>query len=198
MTITSPLLCVSTVAAFGFAWLPREPLAPAAPLSPRATIAHYNGNAGINTPLWSTINGDVPAVVVAAACPAPVAFGPLIGNADNAKAVVGQMWGPILDIGTCASGPGNAVIRLRPSCINGPSVTLPGGCVSEVLINGPLLASLVVGHNGVFCNVPNQSIPTSAIGLSWAAQATVSGANSAGTTALELSSVLYGVVDICF
>ena len=195
MIPSTRLLAIGTFTALALAWMPREPLAP---LSPRATIAHYNGSTGINTPLWNLANGDVPAAVVAAACPLPVAFGPLVGNADNAKAVAGQSWGPILNIGTCASGSGNAVIRLRTACVNGPSVTLPGGCLSKVLIAGTLLGSLVVPHNGVTCNVPNQLIPTSAVGSAWAAQATVNGGSATGVVASELSSVIYGVVDVCF
>ena len=34
---------------------------PVAPAPPRALIGHYNGNLGINTPLWDLTNGDVPA-----------------------------------------------------------------------------------------------------------------------------------------
>ena len=172
------------------------PLAPLAP--PRATIGHYNGNAGINTPLWDLTNGDVPAAVIAAAPPAPGVFGPTVGNADNAKAVVGQQWGPILNIGTCAAGPGAAVIRLRSASISGPNVTLLGGCVSQVLIGGVQFGQITAPHNGVFCNVPNQLVPPGALGSTWAAQAVVRGANSAGVGAIELSSALYGVVGLAF
>ena len=168
---------------------------PPAPFTPRATIGHYNGNTGVNTPLWSGVNGDVPAVVVAAAVPPAGVFGPLVGNADNAKAVVGQMWGPLLNIGTCAVGAGVAIVRLRPTAINGPNVVLPGGCIGEVLHGGTLLGTINAPHGGVVCNVPNQPIPTSAIGMPWAAQATLRGAAPGGT---ELSSVIYGIVDICF
>jgi hypothetical protein len=169
-------------------------LVPLVPLTPRATIAHYNGNTGVNTPLWNVANGDVPAVVTGAACPAPAIFGPLVGNLDNAKAVVGQPWGPILDIGTCATGIGAGVVYMRTSCINGPSVALPGGCPGELLITGNQLAVLQVPHNGVILNVPNMPIPTSALGLPWAMQALVRGTSGGA----ELSSVLYGVVDVCF
>src|SRR5262245_37147783 len=51
--------------------------------SPRATIGHYNGDAGINIRLWSSTNGDVPPATIAGAPPAPTVFGPLVGNADN-------------------------------------------------------------------------------------------------------------------
>jgi len=189
------LLCSSTIAALALGWMSRVTPAPAAPVSPRATIGHYNGNTGVNTPLWDLANGDVPLVVVAAAPPAPVAFGPLVGNADNAKAVAGQSWGPILNIGTCSVGPGLAVIRLRPTAFNGPSMVLPGGCISEVLQTGTLLGLINAPHAGVTCNVPNQLIPTSAVGSSWSAQATVRAPAPGG---MELSSVIYGVVDVCF
>jgi hypothetical protein len=179
-------------AALAFA-LPRTP--PSAPLTPRATIAHYNGATGTNVPLWDLTNGDVPTVVVAPACPAPAAFGPTTGNADNAKAVGGQQWGPILNLGTCVTGPGMALIRLRVSCVNGPTFTLPGGCLGQVLQASVLLGAVNAPHNGVICNVPNQAVPLSAIGAPWAAQATVS---EFGTTRRELSSVIYGVVDACF
>ena len=175
--------------------LPLTPIC--APTPPRALIGHYNGNLGINTPLWDLTNGDVPAAVVAAAPPAAAVFGPVTGNADNAKAVVGQQWGPILNIGTCATGPGAVILRLRTAPINGPSTTLPG-CVSEILIGGTQLGQVTAPHNGVICNIPNQLIPASALGSSWAAQATVRGATTAGTAAIELSSALYGVVGLGF
>jgi hypothetical protein len=167
---------------------------PPAPLTPRATIAHYNGATGINAPLWDLTNGDVPTVVVAPTCPVPTPFGPTTGNADNAKPVGGQQWGPILNLGTCVTGPGVAVIRLRLSCANGPSVTL-GGCPAQVLQAGALVGTLNALHNGVICNVPNQAVPLAAIGAPWSVQATVS---EFGTVRRELSSVIYGVVDACF
>jgi hypothetical protein len=179
---------VCTFGAFSSARL-SAPLPP----TPRATIAHYNGNTGVNTPLWDLTNGDVPPVFVGAACPPAAAFGPLVGNADNAKAVVGSTWGPILNIGTCATGVGAAIIRLRTNCINGPTVTLPG-CTGELLIAGTLIATLNVPHNGIICNVPNQPIPTSAVGAPWAVQAQVRGSSGG----VELSSTIYGVVDVCF
>jgi len=168
---------------------------PPAAFSPRATIAHYNGATGINIPQWDLTNGDVPLVVVAPGCPAPTIFGPTTGNADNAKAVGGQTWGPILNLGPCVTGPGVALVRLRPSCINGPSGTLPGGCPGQLLIAGAQIGSLTAQHNGVTCNVPNQAVPLAAIGASWAAQATIS---EFGTIRRELSTVIYGVVDACF
>jgi len=170
-----------------------------APAPPQALIGHYNGNLGINTPLWDLTNGDVPAAVVAAAPPAPAVFGPAFGNLDNAKAVVGQQWGPILDIGTCAGGPfGGVVVRMRATCINGPNATLLGPCVSEILNGGTQLGQINATHNGVISNIPNQLIPASALGVSWAAQALVRGQTTAGTAALELSSALYGVVGLAF
>jgi hypothetical protein len=169
-------------------------LAPLEPLTPRATIGHYNGNLGINTPVWNVTNGDVPAAVTGAACPAPAIFGPLVGNPDNAKTVGGQTWGPILDIGTCTAGIGAGVVYMRTGCFNGPTLTLTGGCMSELLITGGSLAVLQVPHNGVILNIPNQLIPLSAIGAPWAAQVLVRG--TSGTA--ELSTVLYGVVDACF
>jgi hypothetical protein len=154
---------------------------------------HYNGNAAVNTPLWSLANGDIPAATVGLACPPDVAFGPLVGNADNAKVVVGSTWGPILNIGTCAVGPGAVAFSLRPTCVNGPTLTMPGGCPGELLILGVVFASMVVAHGGVTCNIPNQPVPASALGLSWACQGFVRTA-----TGSELSSVIYGVVDVCF
>jgi hypothetical protein len=169
-------------------------LAPLEPLTPRATIGHYNGNLGINTPVWNLANGDIPAPVTGAACPAPAIFGPLVGNLDNAKTVGGQLWGPILDIGTCTGGTGAGVVYMRTGCINGPTLTLTGGCMSELLITGGSLAVLQVPHNGVILNIPNQLIPLTAIGAPWAAQVLVRGMSGGA----ELSTVLYGVVDACF
>lgn len=170
------------------------PVPPVA-FTPRATIAHYNGAAGTNIPLWDLTNGDVPLVVVAPGCPAPTIFGPTTGNADNAKAVGGQQWGPILNLGPCVTGPGIAQIRLRLSCANGPTFTLPGGCPGQILQAGTLIGTLNVQHNGVTCNVTNQTVPLSAIGAPWSAQANI---GEFGTVRRELSSVIYGVVDTCF
>jgi len=192
MFMRSPALVASAF----FALVLPTPLAPPAP--PRALIGHYNGNAGINTPLWDLTNGDVPAAVVALAPPLPAVFGPTVGNADNAKAVINQTWGPILNIGTCAGGPGAAIIRLRAAPISGPTVTLLGPCISQVLIGGVQLGQIVAAHNGIICNVPNQLVPPGALGSTWAAQAVVRGANSAGVPAIELSSTIYGVVGLAF
>jgi len=169
--------------------------APSAPtaLSPRALIGHYNGNLGINTPQWSLANGDVPAVTVALAPPAPLVFGPLVGNLDNAKAVGGQTWGPILNIGTCATGPGAGIVYLRSTVLNGPNTTF-GLCTSEILMGGPVIAQLQVPHGGATLNVPNQAVPLAAVGSPWVCQVLVRGT----TFGTELSSALYGVVDVCF
>jgi hypothetical protein len=164
-----------------------------APVVPRATIGHYNGNAAVNTPLWSLVNGDIPAAFVGAAPPLAAPFGPVIGNADNAKCVGGNTWGPILNIGTCVTGPGVAIIKLRTTCINGPTIALPG-CLGEILISGNLVGTITANHLGVFCNVPNQPVPLTAVGASWSAQATVRGTSGG----LELSSAIYGLIDVCF
>jgi len=180
-------------AAATLAWTAR--VEPPAPFAPRATIAHYNGATGTNIPLWDVTNGDVPAAVVSPSCPAPTVFGPTSSVVDDAKAVGGQFWGPILNLGTCVTGPGIAQIRLRLSCANGPTFTLPGGCLGQILQASTLLGTLNAPHNGVICNVPNQAVPLSAIGAPWSAQATI---HEFGTVRLELSSVIYGVVDATF
>lgn len=189
---TWTLTCAATVLFV----LPAPRVEPVTALTPRATIAHYDGN-GTNVPLWDLTNGDVPLVVTGPICPLPTTFGPtttVAGN-DNAKAVGGQFWGPILNLGTCVTGPGNALIRLRPSCAFGPTVTLPGGCLGQILQAGTLLGTIIAQHNGVQCNVPNQAVPLAAVGLSWSAQATI---GEFGTVRRELSSVIYGTVDVCF
>lgn len=185
---------IFTLAASATLLLPPAPRVE--PFTPRATIAHFNGN-GTNVPLWDLTNGDVPLVVTGPTCPLPATFGPtttVIGN-DNAKAVGGQLWGPILNLGPCVTGPGNAVIRLRPNCAFGPTLTLPGGCSGQILQSGTLLGSIIDQHNGLQCNVTNQAVPLAAVGLSWSAQATI---REFGTVRTELSSVIYGVVDVCF
>jgi len=175
--------------------LPARALEPAPRLpSPRATIAHYNGS-GVNIPAWDLVNGDVPAVVLGPTCPVPTPFGPTTGNADNAKAVGGQPWGPILNLGGCITTPGFAVIRLRRLCLNGATLTLPGGCLGQILQSGTLLGTVNANHNGFTCNVPNQLVPLAAIGSAWSVQATV---REFGVVNAELSTVLYGVVDACF
>ena len=134
-------------------------------------------------------------VVTGASCPAATIFGPPFGNLDNAKAVALNSWGPILNLGPCVTGPGNALVRLRPSCAFGPTFALPGGCNGQVLQAGALLGTIIAQHNGVVCNVPNQAVPLTAVGLSWSAQATL---GEFGTVRRELSSVIYGIVDVCF
>lgn len=167
---------------------------PAAPLTPRALIGHYNGNTGINTAQWSLVNGDTPAPTVAPLPPAPITFGPLIGNADNAKAVAGQSWGPLLNLGVCVTTPGVGIVFLRTTVVNGPNWTF-GLCTSEILMAGTVLAQLQVPHNGVLLDVPSQPVPTAAIGNAWVSQVLLRGS---GVVGAEFSSALYGVVDSCF
>lgn len=187
--LTSRVLPLLTGALF----LSATPPAPPA-LTPRALIGHYNGNLGINTPQWSLLNGDVPPATVAGLPPAPVVFGPLVGNLDNAKAVGGQTWGPILNIGTCATGAGAGIVFLRSTVVNGPNTTF-GVCTSEILMAGPIIAQLQVPHAGGTLNIPNQAVPLAAVGSPWVCQVLVRGSVVVGT---ELSSALYGVVDVCF
>ncbi|MEQ1892578.1 MAG: hypothetical protein ABL998_08565 [Planctomycetota bacterium] len=188
--LTSSFLPLLTLALF----LPAAKPEPAAPLSPRATIGHYNGNLGINTPQWSLINGDIPAAVVAAAPPAPIVFGPLVSVGANAKAVGGQNWGPVLNIGTCAASPGVGIVYLRTTPINGPNMTI-GICTSEILMGGPTLAQLPVPFAGTTLLVPPQPVPLAAIGSNWVSQVLVRGGTVSGA---ELSTAIYGTVDVCF
>jgi len=174
--------------------LPSAAPEPAAPLTPRATIGHYNGNLGINTAQWSLANGDVPPITVAGAPPAPITFGPLVSVGANAKAVGGQNWGPVLNVGSCAGNPGVGIVYLRTTAINGPNTTI-GICTSEILMGGPILAQLQVPYAGPTLIVPPQPVPLAAVGSNWVSQVLMRGSPVAGA---ELSTAIYGTVDVCF
>src|SRR6185503_12802489 len=105
-----------------------------------------------------------------------------------APIVVGQPWNVSLHVpgGTHPHGsaPSAAMVaKVRRVVVNGPNVVSPvGGRLTEVLINGPLLASFPGVHaptgggqrDGAF---PPQTVPATLdlVNVSWAVQATVLG-----------------------
>jgi hypothetical protein len=116
-------------------------------------------------------------------------------NVDTLSAppmILGGSWTASVGIGH-AHGPSGAVsLRIRTGITNGANVFSPfGGRLTEVLIQGPLLATLAGSHNGVSGLFPTLSVPpTSGVyGLGWAAQATVLGGGFA-----DLSLALSGQV----
>lgn len=109
--------------------------------------------------------------------------------------VLGSDWTAPLHIGHAHGRRGNLVLTIRSSINNGASFLSPvGGRLTEFLVSGPLLAQITGSHSGITGNIPPQPIPNqpSLLGLSWAAQYTVSGS---GHT--DLSQAVHGVVTSC-
>lgn len=104
----------------------------------------------------------------------------------------GQTWSAPLTLGNAHGAGGAAVLKVRTSVVNGPTVTSPvGGRPVEALIAGPLLATIPGSHNGTSGGIapvliPNQS---SLLGLPWSAQYTVSGGGF-----VDLSRAVFGIV----
>ncbi|MEQ1895301.1 MAG: calcium-binding protein [Planctomycetota bacterium] len=116
-------------------------------------------------------------------------------NADTitpVNAVLGSSWSAPLTIGHAHGSGGPLVLKLRRSTVNGPNFISPvGGRLTEVLITGPLYGTFSGTHNGVTGDIAPQAIPNdlALVGLTWAAQYTVSGGGFA-----DLSQAVVGVV----
>jgi hypothetical protein len=109
---------------------------------------------------------------------------PFTGDGVNADvlvappAIVGQSWSPLVTIGHAHGAGGLATLHLRTTAVNGPSFVSPiGGRTTEVLLGGPLLATLVLAHDGVTTLPASFPVPAqlALVCQAWAAQATVAG-----------------------
>jgi Tol biopolymer transport system component len=116
-------------------------------------------------------------------------------NADiiaPVNAVLGSSWSAPLSLGHPHGASGSLSLKVRGATINGPNFSSPlGGRLTEVLVTGPLLATIPGSHNGTSGDVPPQLIPDqlSFVGLPWAAQYTVVGGGFA-----DLSQAVFGIV----
>jgi hypothetical protein len=116
-------------------------------------------------------------------------------NADGLSAlpiVVGSTWTATLSIGHAHGAGGSIALRIRTGTVNGANVVSPiGGRTTELLITGPLLATLAGTHDGTTGTFPVLNVPASGVLLCqpWAAQATVLGGGFA-----DLSLAVAGVI----
>jgi Tol biopolymer transport system component len=116
-------------------------------------------------------------------------------NADTIApldAVLGSTWSAPLTIGHPHGTGGPLSLSIRAATINRPSFASPlGGRLTEVLIDGRLLATLSGAHDGVSGNIAPQPIPDDSflVGLSWAAQYTVVGGGYG-----DFSQAVFGIV----
>ena len=102
-------------------------------------------------------------------------------NADilNASPVVlGQTWTSQVTLGHGHGALGLVNLRVRTGTLNGPNFNSPfGGRLTELLIGGPLLASISSSHDGVSSPPITAAVPLQ-FGIlcqNWAVQATVAG-----------------------
>jgi hypothetical protein len=116
-------------------------------------------------------------------------------NADVLAPVaarLGAAWSAPLTLGHAHGTGGVLVLKVRTSVLNGPNLVSPlGGRPTEVLVAGPLLATLSGVHDGASGDIAPQTIPDqfAMLGLTWAAQYTVAGGGF-----VDLSSAAAGMV----
>ncbi len=116
-------------------------------------------------------------------------------NADllaASAAVVGQDWTAQVTLGHAHGSSGLVAIRVRRTPMNGLEFPSPfGGRLTEILITGTQLASLVSTHDGAASAAITVPLPKLAglISAPWAAQAAVVGGGHA-----DLSSSVFGAV----
>jgi hypothetical protein len=108
------------------------------------------------------------------------------------NALLGSHWNANVNIGHFHGSGGPLTLKVRTNPINGPNFNSPlGGLLTEVLIGGPALATIVGSHNGFSGGFPPQPIPFNPALLcaNWACQATVVGGGFA-----DLSTAVAGSV----
>ena len=75
-------------------------------------------------------------------------------------AIVGSTWSAPVAITHPHGAGGPLSLKVRTSTVNGPNFPSPiGGRLTEVLVTGPFLSTIVGAHNGATGNVPVQNIP---------------------------------------
>jgi hypothetical protein len=119
-----------------------------------------------------------------------------VGNGDNDHELaaggiaIGGTWSPSITLQRPHQGAGNAPmsLRVRASCVNGPTLSSPfGGRPIEVLTSGASALVLTGTHGpaqGVPWPLPSFAVPCdiTLVGLLWAAQGTVIGGGFADLT----------------
>lgn len=140
-----------------------------------------------------TIAMEIREVTDTAATVAPFPGDGINADALSAAAIrVAQPWSVTLAIGHAHGAGGALSLRVRTQTTNGANVTSPiGGRLTEVLIAGPLLATVTGSHDGATGSFPTIAVPASIdlVCQDWAAQATVLGGGFA-----DLSTAAAGVV----
>lgn len=116
-------------------------------------------------------------------------------NADTVlpvNASLGAAWSAPLTLGHAHGTGGLVVLHVRTTTLDGPTVTSPvGGRLMEVLVGGPLLATLTGIHDGASGDVPPAVIPDqfALVGFAWAAQYIVVGGGH-----VDFSQAVSGIV----
>jgi hypothetical protein len=145
-------------------------------------------------------------------CPALATALPYNGDGFNVDVlsanpmVLGGTWTPSVALGHSHGTGGLLVLEVRTTTVNGldtqtpsgriagPGMPLigvgppPGPRLTERLITGPRLATIVGTHDGVTGTFPPQTVPASLCLTPWAAQAYVIGGGY-----IDLSTAMYGV-----
>jgi len=105
--------------------------------------------------------------------------------------VVGTTWISQVQVGHAHGSAGGVVLRVRAAAVNGPTFASPiGGRLTELLVSGPLLASLPSSHDGSLTPPIALAVPVELglIDVGWAAQAVVLGGGFA-----DLSTAVVGI-----
>jgi len=119
-------------------------------------------------------------------------------NADKIQPVdvlVGGSWSAPLTLGHAHGSAGALTLRVHGAAVQGPSFPSPvGGRTTQLLVAGPLLASLGGTHDALTGDIPPQPIPNqlALVGMPWAAQYIVTGGGFA-----DLSQAVVGLVHAC-
>lgn len=122
---------------------------------------------------------------------------PFTGDGINADvltastAVVGTPWSARVALGHTHGTGGAVVVRVHALPASGPRLISPfGGRPTQLLVAGPVLASLTTTHDGLASGQVSASIPMSPslVGQLWAAQAIVEGGGF-----VDLSTGVFGI-----
>lgn len=153
-------------------------------------VGHWEGDTiGDNTDVW--INPGLGPPVPGPVCPPPTLLVPGVSVIISGCPPGPPPWTPVLGVAPVHGGAGPVFLKVRTTCVNGPAVPgIPAFNITEVLIAGPLLATIPGSHAGGVAafSVPVPCAPA-LIGLSWAAQATVAGGGF-----VDLSTAINGVI----
>lgn len=108
---------------------------------------------------------------------------------DSSAAICGGSWSLSVTTGHPHGTGGALIVSVRTLAIDGPTLVSPvGGRSMQVLIGGVLLGTLTGAHDGTQGTLAPQSLPYTASGVRWAAQAIVVGGGF-----VDLSTAVVGV-----